>query len=167
MPDWLDAIPNLGVPGVTGVTAQKTAGYSGTPEMLAGVPGVPSADDCRKALRRWHTHLSKLDRVNPRSGLDPRRWHRLVEDAWWLYENHGKQLAQEGWPDPDAFGVSMREPAGEVLLDRLDGARRIRFDGKGRVVWGWSYATVRYQAARGYAGIQPAGAIHPIWEIKQ
>jgi len=39
--DWLDALPNLGVPGVPGVPAQKCAGFSGTPDAVPGVPGVP------------------------------------------------------------------------------------------------------------------------------
>jgi hypothetical protein len=41
MLDWLDAIPNLGVPGVPGVLPQKTATFGGTPGVPAGVPGVP------------------------------------------------------------------------------------------------------------------------------
>jgi hypothetical protein len=41
MLDWLDAIPNLGVPGVPGVQPQKTATLSGTPAEVCGVPGVP------------------------------------------------------------------------------------------------------------------------------
>lgn len=163
MRDWLDAIPNLGVPGVPGVQPQKSAALTGTPEKMAGVPGVPSADDCRKTLRRWHTELARLDKADPRSEIDPRRWYCLVGDAWWLYENHGKQLAEEGWPDLDAFGVSLRRPGGEVLLDRLDGSRSLIIYGKGRAGWGWSYTNVTYQAARGYAEMQPAGRIQPIW----
>lgn len=41
MRDWLDAIPNLGVPGVPGVQPQKSATFHGTPADLPGVPGVP------------------------------------------------------------------------------------------------------------------------------
>ena len=41
MRDWLEAIPNLGVPSVPGVQPQKSATFSGTPHGVAGVPGVP------------------------------------------------------------------------------------------------------------------------------
>ena len=41
MLDWLDLIPNLGVPGVPGVPARFSAGLRGTPANVAGVPGVP------------------------------------------------------------------------------------------------------------------------------
>ena len=41
MLNWLDLIPNLGVPGVSCVPARFSAGLRGTPENGAGVPGVP------------------------------------------------------------------------------------------------------------------------------
>jgi hypothetical protein len=39
--DWLDDIPNAGVPGVPGVLPQESTSFAGTPEISAGVPGVP------------------------------------------------------------------------------------------------------------------------------
>jgi hypothetical protein len=41
MLDWLDRIPDLGVPGVPGVQPQKSATFGRTPVNRAGVPGVP------------------------------------------------------------------------------------------------------------------------------
>lgn len=174
MLDWLDAIPNLGVPGVPGVEARKSAGYTGTPCKTAGVPGVPEgvrpanaapATNPRATLKRWEAGLAAVPTAPP-ANIDPARWRCIREDAAWLFSRHGKQLAQEGWTDADVFGVSMRRPAGEVLLDRLDGSRRLHLDGKGRAAWGWSYTSVIMQTCRGYAGFQPDGAIIPLWEMK-
>jgi hypothetical protein len=178
MPDWLDAIPNLGVPGVPGVPAQKTAGYSGTPQKTAGVPGVPvtarpapapTADKPKQspyaALKRWEASLAALTPNHAPEGVYGERWRSLLDDAAWLFRRHGLQLAQEGWSDLDAFGVSTRLATGEVLLDRLDGSRRLHLDGKGRGAWGWSYTSVIMQACIGYAGLQPAGAIVPVWGL--
>lgn len=190
MPDWLDAIPNFGVPGVPGVEPQKPAGYSGTPAKYEGVPGVPApksensrnpprageehrarrehipdANEVRRRLRAWQAALSSLqpDKVPPR--FDPPRWGVLVEDARWLYTAHGRQLAEQGWSDLDVFGVSLRRPRGEVLLDRLAGSRTLRLDGKGLAFWSWAYSSVIAQTCRGYAELQTAGAIVPLWEL--
>lgn len=171
MRDWLDAIPNLGVPGVPGVPPQKTAGYTGTPQEEARVPGVP--DGAQRAprstpyatLRRWEANLTTLDPERGPAVVESRRWLKLLEDAAWLFRRHGLQLAQEGWSDLDAFGVSLRRPNGEVLLDRLDGSRSLMLDGKGRAAWGWSYTSVTCQVARGFAELQPAGDIVLLWEI--
>lgn len=171
MRDWLDAIPNLGVPGVPGVEPQKTAGYTGTPRKTAGVPGVPEGvqrgprPTPYATLKRWEASLSALDPERAPATVEGALWRRLLEDAAWLFRRHGLQLAQEGWPDLDVFGVSMRRPGGEVLLDRLDGSRSLMLDGKGRAAWGWSYTSVTYQAARGYAELQPPGAILPVWAL--
>lgn len=161
MLDWLDAIPNLGVPGVPGVEPQKTVGFAGTPWKSAGVPGVPAG----VTQGHWRASLDRLRLDRPPPSLDGLRWSRLVEDAWWLYENHARQLAGEGWSDLDAFGVSQRRPGGEVLLDRLDGSRRLHLDGKGRAAWSWGCSSVIMQACAGYADLQPAGAILPIWGL--
>jgi hypothetical protein len=69
------------------------------------------------------------------AALDPDRSQRLVEDADWLCATHGEQLAHQGWTDLDVFGVSTRRHGGEALLDRLDGSRSLRLDGKSRAAW--------------------------------
>lgn len=190
MPDWLEAIPNFGVPGVPGVPAQKSAGCSGTPAKNDGVPGVPEpaankradpparalgspelprplpdATEVRRRLRTWHAALSGLDRSTVPARLDPPRWGVLVEDARWLYTTRGRQLAEQGWSDLDAFGVSLRRAYGEVLLDRLAGSRALRLDTKGLAFWSWSYSSVIAQTSRGYAELQPAGVIVPLWDL--
>lgn len=89
MLDWLDAIPNLGVPGVAGVQPHKSAGFTGTPHKLAGVPGVPT--HCRrtpgtpggtpvsetislKIIEEHREHLEHRKSDNP--SLILREWHR-------------------------------------------------------------------------------------------
>lgn len=174
MLDWLDAIPNLGVPGVPGVEPQKTAGSTGTPRKIQGVPGVPEGvppvrsralADPHATLNRWETSLSVACSADAPKSVKAERWQRLLDDAAWIFQRHGLQLAQDGWDDFDAFGVSLRRPGGEVLLDRLDGSRRLHLDGKGRAAWGWSYSSVIMQACAGYAELQPAGAILPVWGL--
>jgi hypothetical protein len=116
-------------------------------------------------LKRWEARLASVHRTKPPASIDPVRWRGLLQDGAWLFRRHGPQLAQEGWADLDVFGVSMRRHAGEVLLDRLDGARRLHLDGKGRAAWGWAYSSVIMQACAGYADLQPGGVILPVWEI--
>lgn len=137
------------------------------PATLATVATTrPDAGTARATVRRWRAGLSGLEVDQPLGSVEPRRWARLAEDAFWIFENHAEELAAEGWSDLDVFGVSLRRPAGEVLLDRLDGSRRLHLDGKGRAAWGWSYTSVIMQACRGYAGLQPDWAIIPLWEMK-
>lgn len=92
MLDWLDAIPNWGVPGVPGVQSQKSATLRGAPGVLRGVPGVPERSagtpgtptgtpaQANKTLKYREEHREHPEHRN--SG-DPvailREWHgRLV-----------------------------------------------------------------------------------------
>jgi hypothetical protein len=113
-------------------------------------------------LKHWEAKLAASRPTALAKSMEPGRWRQLLTDAAWIFRRHGLQLAQEGWTDLDVFGVSQRRSAGEVLLDRLDGLRRLHLDGKGRAAWGWSYTTVSMQACRGYAELQPAGEILPV-----
>jgi hypothetical protein len=70
--DWLDTIPNLGVPGVTGVTALKSKPFPVTPATAPGVTGVPehlgvtpvtppvTPGLSAKSLKSPHEHLEHL-----------------------------------------------------------------------------------------------------------
>lgn len=116
-------------------------------------------------VRHWRAKLLALNPDAPPSGIEERRWRRLLEDADWIHAGYGEKLALEGWGEADVFGVSTRRPGGEVLLDRLDGARSLRVEDEGRAVWAWSYTDVTMQAVRGYADRTPAGVIVPLWEL--
>jgi hypothetical protein len=88
MLDWLDAIPNLGVPGVAGVPPQKSTTFGGTPGVREGVPGVPehhagtpgtpgeTPAQANKSLKECEEHREHPEHCN--SG-DPvailREWH--------------------------------------------------------------------------------------------
>lgn len=136
-----------------------------TPADELAVPHQPSANEVRLVLRGWRDRLRSLDPERPLGALSPARWRRLCEDAAWLFTRHGEKLAQGGWADLDVFGVSMRRPDGEVLLDRLDGARSLLIEAEGRAVWAWSYTAVTMQTSRGYAGRVPAGSVVPLWAV--
>lgn len=93
--DWLDDLPNLGVPGVPGVPPQKSANFSGTPEILRGVPGVPAHP------RNTLEHLPRSQGV-PAKALEIKREHLEhlgTPDLW-------KGLAE--LPDPvGGWGVKL------------------------------------------------------------
>lgn len=185
--DWLDDIPELGVPGVPGVPPQKSEGFSGTPAKTAGVLGVPAAHlktpgnppkngtehrahrehigeaQARTLLRDWHERIEGLDFNIAPAGMTLLRWRELVSDARWIYENHASQLAREGWSSHDSFGILPWRPGGGVLLDRLQGARDLRLDGQGRAIWqSWS---VTFVTCRGAAGPMMSSGLVLVWEL--
>jgi hypothetical protein len=186
--DWLDDIPELGVPGVPGVPPQKSAGFSGTPAKTAGVPRCSTDHakmprnppvlpvehrehtkhrteaQARALLRDWHERIEGLDFNTAPAGMTLLRWRELVSDARWIYENHASQLAREGWSSHDVFGVLPWRPGGGVLLDRLQGARDLRLDGQGRAIWqSWS---VTFVTCRGAAGPMMASGLVLAWDCK-
>lgn len=156
MPDWLDRIPNLGVPRVPGVPARSSAGLSGTPANLVGVlehqRGTPitparTPEGPHKVLKNivehpehpehrkiagsaddslWCHKIAALDFSHAPSGLDLERWSMLLADARWLAEVHGETAAKLGWTASDLFGLDT-QPGWGGLADRLDGARQVSF----------------------------------------
>ena len=89
-----------------------------------------SANEVRLVLRHWRDGVRSLDLERPLGAMSPAKWRWLGKDAAWLFTSHGEKLAQEGWGDLNVFGFSMRRPDGEVLLDRLDGARSLLIEAR-------------------------------------
>lgn len=78
MSDWLDAIPNLGVPRVPSVPPQETAGFAGTPAGRVSVQGVP---ECHSADMRTRGTSSGTPAPEER----PLKWreeHREHREHW-------------------------------------------------------------------------------------
>ena len=156
MLDWLDRIPNLGVPGVPGVPSQFSAGLRGTPDIARGVPGVlehlsgtpgtpartpahapnplKHSKEHREHLEHrkkgdpaaWLAALAALDTSRPPAGIAPDLWPVILADAQWIARHHGDTAAALGWTASDLFGLS-EYPGEGGLADRLNGARRIAF----------------------------------------
>ena len=187
MRDWLESIPNLGVPGVPGVPPQKSATSDGKHGVPAGVPGVPAehlpigtnpqktgaehkehvahgiSEQAAKALLRdWHGHLSKLERYEPPEGFRIDPWAMLVEDCWWIYSTHCSRLVREGWSVLDLFGVFPHTPGGGGLADRLQGARNVLFtDDRAH----WTRSGVKFWTCRGACeGLEKSGLVL-VWEL--
>jgi hypothetical protein len=90
MPDWLDRIPNLGVPRVPGVPARFPAGFSGTPENLVGVPGVlehkggtprtptGTPEDLHKVLKHIEEHREHPEHRKVAGSADDSLWGRRI-----------------------------------------------------------------------------------------
>ena len=134
-------------------------------ERGASVPSVSSVSslDPASVLREWCAQLARLDPCQPPNGFTMARWHALCDDAWWISENFGLQLAREGWSALDIFGVLPWRPNGGVLLDRLQGARNLKLDGEGRAFW--SSFGVTFQTSRGIGeGLVSSGLVL-IWEL--
>jgi hypothetical protein len=166
MLDWLDAIPNLGVPGVEGGPAQISAGYSGTPAKTAGVLGVPEqrkTADPEVVGAEWRAGLATLAYSAPPSGMTTMRWGQLLDDAEFIFNGFGEQLVREGWSAYDVFGVLPWRERGGVLLDRLQGARNLKLDGEGRAFWSHHGATM--QTCRGAAESLIASGLMLVWEL--
>lgn len=128
--DWLASLPDLRVLGVPGVPAQKSAGFAGTPQEMAGVPRVPE---------------HPREHLGTRSGTPERNDKPLKNIA-----EHREHLEH-----PVNAGVLLKQwGRGVGLLDRdaplggyaLDQWRRIVRDcdrlladfGKGAAEMGWS-----------------------------
>lgn len=141
--------------------------------IVSTVPIVPPVDhgklptdaEARVILRDWHGRLSALDPDAGPDGFDPRRWRRIVEDARWLYTAWGSQLAREGWSALDVFGVLPWREQGGGFVDRLDGSRDVRLDGRGRACWAWSYSDVIFQAYRGGGDPVVSSGLILVWEM--
>jgi hypothetical protein len=172
MGKWADIASRVQAPEphvISAISADSStevaSGATNPPPALDSEGRRRSANEARSVLRNWRDRLRMLDPDQPLGALNQARWRRLCEDAAWIFTRHGEKLAQEGWSELDVFGVSMRRPGGEVLLDRLDGARSLLIEAEGRAVWSWSYTSVTMQTSRGYAGRVPAGSIAPLWAV--
>ncbi len=186
MLDWLDLIPNLGVPGVP---ARFSAGLSGTPANVAGVPGVPEHQrgtpgtpagtpaqnrnalnyieknrehpehrniDRSADLPGWAHQLARLDPCQPPEGFCMKRWRTLYSDATWLLRNVEVSAARDGWSDADLFGLWTDKPGWGGIADRLRGARSLVMDAD-RASWrSWG------QVERFNRGAYPH--LRPFWE---
>jgi hypothetical protein len=167
MLDWVEAIPFDGVPGVPGVQSQKSAGYTGTPEKRPGVPGVPERRKTANpdaVYHEWRAGLARLAYSQPLSGMAAMRWGQLLEDAEFIFNGFGLQLAREGWSAHDVFGVLPWREGGGVLLDRLSGARNLKLDGEGRAFWSLSGVTM--QTCRGAAESLISLGLVRVWDLE-
>ena len=189
MPNWLDSIPNLRVPGVPGVLPQKTAGAHGTRAKCEGVPGVQpehlaisvnpqksamehrehrehliSEMVARKLLDEWHCYLAALDLHRVPEGFSLNRWAKLVEDCWWLYETHCSALVRDGWSALDLFGVFPMQAGWGGLADQVQGARTVAFDDTGRARW--TRLGVKFWTVRGACEGLGVCDIRLVWDCK-
>lgn len=195
MGSWLDAIPNLGVPGVPGVPPQKPTKKSGTPSEVCRVPGVPkerssasekspktvvehpehvehragskptSKQEIRTTLNALHRRLSALDPYEVPKAFTLNRWASLVHDCWWLYETHCSRLVREGWSAIDLFGVVPGRAGQGGLANRLYGARNVLFDERGRAFW--SRHGVRFSTARQACDALADADLRLVWELER
>ncbi len=176
MASWLDAIPNLGVPGVPGVQPQKTATFS---EHLTGTPGTPSGTPALNSnilklleehrehlehrkndgLQDWLRSFTRLDPCQPHEGFTMSRWQQLYDDAEWILETHGSHAYQNGWTAADLFGLWPDKPHWGGIADRMCGARSLAMDAD-RASWrSWG------QVERFNRGSYPH--LRPFWEVRQ
>ena len=56
------------------------------------------------------------------------RWQTLYDCSFWLLENHGRQLARDGWTTSDVFGVLPQKERWGGLVDRLGDCRDLTLD---------------------------------------
>lgn len=119
--------------------------------------------DPTKARRQWRTGLATLTYSQPPVGVSSMRWGQLLDDAEFIFNGFGEQLAREGWTAHDVFGVLPWLPTGGVLLDRLRGARNLKLDGEGRALW--SLSGVMMQTCRGAAESLMLSGLVLLWQV--
>lgn len=192
MSDWLNSIPNLGVPGVPGVLPQKTATFDSTPGVPEGVPGVPerragTPDNRRKCLikhgepgastehrysgnpaatlRDWHRYLAALDFNTAPAGFALNWWRQTCDDAHWIYEHFASRAVRVGWSAHDLFGILPWHPGWGGLCDRIRGARNLKMEVDGRKA-AWSNWGVTDWTCAGAGDQLITSRLVLIWEME-
>ncbi len=125
-----------------------------SPPSVPNVPSVP--DDPKRLMRLWRSGLAALDRGQPRGGIDPTRWRRLIDDADYFMEGFADQAARCGWATGDIFGLWAGKPGWGGVVDRLHGSRSLVMGGN---VASWRNGSVPDRYLRGaYPDLLPMWA---------
>lgn len=125
----------------------------------ASVPIVPSVPaSASKVLRFWHKRLEALDPTACPKCMEAKDWLLLLEDACWLYENHGSYAVRHGWDAQSLFGVWVGYAPAGGLAQQLRGSRQVVFDGPRAVFRSWGVSSP--------ANVGIARNLPTIWEIQ-
>lgn len=143
-----------GVPGVqpqisAGLrgTPERMGGVPGVPEHLRGNTGTPAGtpasnskllnynrshpehrqhpNNSSQTLKDWRSSLHRVSLDRAHHGLARARWGQLIDDADWLLEHFGQQVAGDGWSALDLFGVLPGRDAWGGIADRLRSSRSL------------------------------------------
>jgi hypothetical protein len=101
----------------------------------------------------WARELSRLDPCQPPNGFSMGRWQTLYDDALWLLDGFGEQVAREGWSDADLFGLWPGKPSLGGIADRLGGSRSLAMDAD-QAIWR-SWGQVELYARGVYPHLKP------------
>jgi hypothetical protein len=91
------------------------------------VPNVLTSIDPARVRASWRDGLSKLDHTAPPAGISSMLWGRWLDDAEFIFNEHGWTAARYGFDQLDLFGVFPDKPGLGGIVDRLRGARDLQF----------------------------------------